>query len=302
MTEVKSNIPFYKDINDFLRSIPTDLETKNPNFFCLRLRENEGSVSNYKPPFRKDFYFIALVSNAGKTKITYDNTNVTNLNSFLVFQSPGLLYSFYRDRKAYGYLIYFKKECFSFFKPDFENEFSFFNILHTHFFKLNQSRFQEFAPHFEEVFSAYENTTDNQHRVAAVKLLALLYQLKEYTTAFRQWEEGFTTPQQILLQKFIQLVNNFYIEKRTIEDYAALLNVTPNHLSQSVKSAGGKNALSYISDRLLAEAKSLIQFTGFDMAEIAYQLNFSDPANFGKFFKKHTGETPLEYRKRSAKK
>ncbi len=302
MNGSKSNIPYYQNINDFLKSIPSDYETKNPNFFCLRLKENEGSISNYKPPFRKDFYFIALVSNAGKTKITYDNTNVTQLNSFLVFQSPGLLYSFYRDNSANGYLIYFKKECLSFFKPEFEKEFPFFNILHTNFFKLNEARFQQFAPHFEDVFTAYETTTDNQHKVASIKLLALLYQLKEFTHAFKQWEEGFTTPQQILLQKFVQLVNNFYIEKRTIEDYAALLNVTPNHLSQSVKSASNKNALSFINDRLLAEAKSLIQFTNFDIAEIAYQLNFSDPANFGKFFKKHTELTPLEFRKQNKSK
>lgn len=297
MTEYISNIPFYKEINDFLKSIPSNYETKNPNFFCLRLKENEGSMSNYKPPFRKDFYFIALVSNAGKTKITYDHTNVTRLNSFLVFQSPGLLYSFYRDHSANGYLIYFKKECLSFFKPDLEKEFPFFNILYTNFFKLNEAKFHEFAPHFEEVFSAYENINDHQNRIAAIKFLALLYQLKEYTNAFRQWEEGFTTAQQILLQKFIQLVNNFYIEKRTIEDYAAMLHVTPNYLSQSVKSASGKNALSYINNRLLSEAKSLIQFTDFDIAEIAYQLNFSDPANFGKFYKKHTGQTPIEFRK-----
>ena len=296
---MKSNIPYYKEINDFLKSIPSDYLTNNPDFFCLRLKANEGSISNYKPPFRKDFYFIALVSNAGKTKITYDNTNVTKLNSFLVFQSPGLLYSFFRDNTANGYLIYFKKGCLSFFKPDFEKEFPFFNILHTNFFKLNEARFQEFAPHFEEVFSAYESATDKQHKIATIKFLALLYQLKEFTNAFKQWEEGFTTPQQIVLQKFIQLVNNFYIEKRTIEEYASLLNITPNHLSQSVKTASGKNALTFLNDRLLTEAKSLIQFTKFDIAEIAYNLNFSDPANFGKFFKKHTGQTPLEYRKSS---
>lgn len=302
MTNEKPKIPHYQEINAFLQSIPSDYRTNDPNFYCLRLKENEGSINNYKPPFRKDFYFIALVSNAGKTKITYDNTNVTKLNSFLVFQSPGLLYSFYRDNSAHGYLIYFKKECLSFFKPVFDKEFPFFNILHTNFYKLNEAKFHEFAPHFEEVFLAYENTNDNQHKIAAIKLLALLYQLKEYTGAFRQWEEGFTTPQQVLLQKFIQLINNFYIEKRTIEDYAALLNVTPNHLSQSVKSASDKNALSFINDRLLSEAKSLIQFTDFDIAEIAYQLNFSDPANFGKFFKKHTDQTPLEFRKQSIKK
>jgi AraC family transcriptional activator of pobA len=143
-----------------------------------------------------------------KQKVTYDNTNVTELNSFLVLQAPGLLYSFYRDNSANGHLIYFKKECLSFFKPEFEKEFPFFDILHTNFFKLNQSKFREFAPYFEEVFSAYENTTENLHKVASIKLLALLYQLKDFTNAFKQWEEGFATQQQILLRKFIQLVNN----------------------------------------------------------------------------------------------
>jgi AraC family transcriptional activator of pobA len=297
----KAVIPYYKEINDFLESIPSPFKSTNPLFYCLRLKENEGAMNNYKPPFRKDFYFVALVTNAGKTKITYDNTNVTNLNSFLVFQSPGLLYSFFRDNSARGYLLYFKPECFSFFKPDFEKEFPFFDILHTNFFKLNPTKYNEFAPHFEEVFTAYENSPDNKHTVAAVKLLALLYQLKEFTTAFNQWEQGFSSPQQLLYQKFVQLINNYYTEKRTVEEYAELLSVTPNHLSQSVKASSGKNALSFINDRIMSEAKSLVQYTDFDMAEIAYRLEFSDPANFGKFFKKNSGYTPLEYRKQVSK-
>jgi AraC family transcriptional regulator, transcriptional activator of pobA len=293
-------IPFYKEINEFLASF-SSYKTPNPDLYCLRLAENMPGMERYKPPFKKDFYFIALINNAGKTKITYDNTSVTELNSFLVFQSPGLLYSFFRDTTASGYLIYFKKQAFSFFKPDFETAFPFFDLLHTNFFKLNQSRFNEFAPLFEEVFKAYESTTDKTHTPAALKLLALLYQLKEFAQAFNQWEEGFATPQQTLLKKFIQLVNNFYLEKRTIEEYAELLFITPNHLSQSVKAASGKNALAFINERIITEAKSLILYTEFDIAEIAWKLNFSDPANFGKFFKRHAGITPLEFRRANTK-
>ena len=293
----KFQIPYYKEINEFFESIPSGYRTADPNLFCLRMIENEGTPVNYKPPFRKGFYFIGLVSNAGTTEITYDNVNVTQIDSFLVFQAPGLIYSFHRDRSANGFLLYFKKDCLSFFRPEFESEFPFFNILHTNFYKLNRAKFRDFIPYFEEVFAAYENSADKEHRIASVKRLTLLYQLKDYTSSFSQWEEAFTSPQQILLQKFIQWVNNFYIEKRTVEEYARMLHVTPNHLSQSIKSVSGKNALSFISDRLLAEAKSLILFTAFSMTEIAYRLNFSDPANFGKFFRKHTALTPLEFRK-----
>jgi AraC family transcriptional regulator, transcriptional activator of pobA len=299
MQPQKFSIPQYKEINDFLAFIHSYYRTTNNDFFCLPLKANSNTDS-YKTAFKKDFYYVGLVTNAGNTKITYDTTSVTDLNSFLVFQSPGLLYSFNRDKAANGYLIYFKKELFSFFKPLFENEFPMFDMLHTNFFKLNQAKFAAFEPHFKEVFAAYENATD-KHNIAAIKLLALLYQLKEFTKTFHQVEESFKTPQHILLQKFIQLINNFYIEKRTIEEYADLLSVTANHLSQSVKLASGKNALSFINDRIMVEAKSMIQFSNLDIAEIAYQLDFSDTSNFGKFFKKHADVTPVEYRKQHSK-
>lgn len=301
MSEHREAIPFYKEINEFLASIPSEFRSKNPLFYCLRLKPHEGSISNYKPPFRKDFYFIGLVNNAGETKITYDQTNVTRLNSFLVFQSPGLIYSFYRDPSAGGYLVYFKKECFSFFKPDFESEFPYFNILHSNFYKLNEERFMEFAPRFEALFQSYERCSDHQHQAAAAQLLALLYELKTFTRAFRQWEDGFSSPQHQLTQKFVQLIHLHYTEKHGVEDYAVMLNVSANHLSQSIKSATGRNALSFISHRLMHEARSMIKYTGLDIAEIAYQLGFSDPAHFGKFFKKHSGLTPSEYRRQAVK-
>jgi AraC family transcriptional regulator, transcriptional activator of pobA len=298
MENQRRQIPSYTEINDFLQSITTDLRTVNPNFFCFELKPLEQHTVNYKPPFRKGFYFIGLVTNAGKTEITYDNTNVSELNSFLVFQAPNLIYSFLRDNSARGYLIYFKPECFSFFKPEFEKEFPFFNILHTNFFKLNQNKFKDFEMPFKEVVATYESAKDKINMVASIKLLALLYQLKEFASAFNQWEQGFLGAQQILVQKFIQLVNNFYIDKRTVEEYASLLFVTPNHLSHTIKTVTNKNALSFINERLITEAKSLIKHTELDIAEITYQLNFSDPANFGKFFKKSVGLTPLEFRKK----
>ncbi|GAB4091118.1 helix-turn-helix domain-containing protein [Flaviaesturariibacter terrae] len=297
MTNKPFSISSYQGINEFLQSFSSGYQTSDPNLYCLRLREHMPGMDRYKPPFKKDFYFVALVRNAGNTKITYDNTSVTELNAFLVFQSPGLLYSFFRDDTASGYLLYFRKECFSFFKPDFETEFPFFDLMHTNFFRLNGARFQEFAPMFEEVFTAYEGGTDKTHRVASLKLLALLYQLRDFATAFRQWEQGFTSPQQALVKQYVQLVNNYYLEKRSIDEYAALLHITPNHLSQTVKVATGKNALAFINERIMTEAKSLILYSDYDIAQVAWQLNFSDPANFGKFFKRHSGTTPLEFRR-----
>jgi AraC family transcriptional regulator, transcriptional activator of pobA len=292
-------IPYYKEINEFLASINSGFSSQNPDFFCLPLEAN-SSTDTYKTAFKRDFYYVGLVTNAGNTKITYDATSVTDLNSFLVFQSPGLLYSFMRDPKANGYLIYFKKDLFSFFKPVFENEFPMFDVLHTNFFKLNQTKFTTFEAYFKEVFSAYYNINDKQN-IASIYLLTLLYQLKEFTKTVNQVEESFKSPQHILFQKFTQLVNHYYIEKRTIDEYADLLSVSSNYLSKSIKLASRTNALSFINERIITEAKSMIQFSNLDIAEIAYQLHFSDSSNFGKFFKKHTSVSPLEYRKNCTK-
>jgi AraC family transcriptional regulator, transcriptional activator of pobA len=296
-TKPNFSIPYYKTINEFLATISATHITSNPNLYCLKINQHNAAIATYKPPYRKDFYFISFITNAGTTKISFDTQDATALNTFLVFQSPGLLYSYQRSPTAQGYVIYFKKECFSFFKPSFEKEFPFFDILHTNLYKLNNQQYQALQPQFADVFASYQTETDSQHTITAIKLLALLYQLKNYTQLHNQWEEGFTAPQQILCKKFIQLVNNFYIEKRTVEEYAQALHITANHLSQVVKEVTNKNALTFINDRLLEEAKSLVKYATLSIAEIAHQLEFTDPANFGKFFKKHTGQTPVAYRK-----
>ena len=149
-------------------------------------------------------------------------------------------------------------------------------------------------PHFEAVFTAYERSTRAQHIEARLKLLGLLYHLHDFDL---QRNIGPVNPQQTLLRRFIQLIDNHYIDKRTVQEYADMLSVSANYLSQCVKQVSGKNALTFITGRLANEARALIQYTDLEIAQIAYQLNFSDPANFGKFFKKQTGLSPSEFRR-----
>ncbi len=292
----QNQIPYYTEINDFLETIPWTGRTSDPNFYCLRLQASDKEATVYRPPFKRSFYFLALLSNSGKVEIHYDGKTVNDPDSYLVFHSPDLVYSFSHNNALEGYVIYFKPGCFSFFKPDFHKEFPLFDWLHTNLFKFDRSGFEKLAPHFEEVFTAYERSVKEQHIEARLKLLGLLYYLEDFALEAKK-EIRLATAQQILLRKFIQLVNNHYIDKRTVQEYADLLSVSANYLSQSVKLVSGRNALSYIMERLASEAKSLILYTHFEMAEIAYQLNFSDPANFGKFFKKQVGLSPSAFRK-----
>jgi len=288
-------IPFYDDINEFFTSTPFPDRTNDPSLFCFRVDKSTYVKKFYKPPFRRSFYFMALMSGVGESRIVYDNMKELRMNSSLVFQAPGLLSSFYHTEHAYGYLIYFKLPSFSFFKPDFEKQFPFFDVQQTNFFELPQEKYDEFSLAFEDIFDAYENADDKQHTVASLKILAVLYQLKGFTQLTQQ-RDRITKPESVLLKQFFQLVSDNYIERRTVNEYAEMLSITSKYLSEYIKTATGQNALFHIHQRIVAEAKSLILYTDLDIAEICYQLNFSDPANFNKFFKKNAGVTPLEYR------
>ena len=298
MSHPKSRIPYYNEINEFLASTPFPNRTADPDFYCLRVKLGDDVKEFYKPPFRRSFYFLALIGNAENSQIIYDNLNKVSLNSTVVFQAPGLISSFRKTHTSYGHLVYFKTGCFSFFKPDLEKEFPFFDLHQTNFLELSQQKFNSLTPLFEDVFQAYEKTPHSQHQIARVKLLALLYQLKDFF-GVQQKQDRSMDPQLALLKKFVQLVNNNYLEKRTVEEYAELLSVTAKHLSRVIKESSGKNALAHINERIVSEAKSLILYTDLDMTEVCYRLNFSDPANFSKFFKKQVGTAPLEFKKQN---
>ena len=295
MKTTKNTLPYYTEINDFLASIPWPGRTDDPAFYCLRLKKLEHDVQVYRPPFKRSFYFFALLINSGTIEVNYGDQTVHDIDSYLVMHSPNLTYSFSHNNGLEGYIIYFKQECFSFFKPDFRQQFPLFDPLHTNLFKFNHATFNQLAPHFEAVFTAYEQSPA-QRMEAKVKLLGLLYYLQNFALENKQDARPANT-QQTLLRKFMQLIENHYIDKRTVQEYADMLSVTANYLSQSVKQISGKNALSFIAGRLATEAQSLIRYTDSEIAEIAYQLNFSDPANFGKFFKKQVGLSPSEFRK-----
>lgn len=100
-----------------------------------------------------------------------------------------------------------------------------------------------------------------------------------------------------LVSKFIKLVDENFIKLNLPKDYAALLFVTPNYLNQISHRVLGKTAGEVIRDRKLLEAKRLLGNPGFNVSQIANNLNFTDPSHFSKFFKKHTGKSPEDFRR-----
>lgn len=89
--------------------------------------------------------------------------------------------------------------------------------------------------------------------------------------------------------------------ERTVQFYADALYVTTGHLSKTLKQVTGKTASQLIYDAVIMEARLLLNNPQLSVAQIAEELNFSDQSFFGKYFKKHIGLSPSEYRKENRK-
>lgn len=105
--------------------------------------------------------------------------------------------------------------------------------------------------------------------------------------------------------EFIRLLNRQFpvdlplqaITLKKPADYANLIAVHINHLNAAVQKATGKSTTTHINERLFTEAKSLLSYTDYTVAEIASGLGYEYQSYFNRFFKKHAGVTPSEYRK-----
>jgi AraC family transcriptional activator of pobA len=92
------------------------------------------------------------------------------------------------------------------------------------------------------------------------------------------------------------LVEEHFRKHRLLSFYAEKVAMTPDRLNDHVKRATGVTAGHLIRQRVLTEAKRQLVFTSQPIHEIAYDLAFSDPSHFARFFRKQTGTTPQDFR------
>lgn len=99
-----------------------------------------------------------------------------------------------------------------------------------------------------------------------------------------------------ICKNFTQLVIQNYMQTRSVAWYAEKLEITPTHLCTTVKQVTGNTCIEIISRMVIMDAKSQLKSTNLSVQEIADSLNFTNMSFFGKYFKRYTGMSPLNYR------
>ena len=164
--------------------------------------------------------------------------------------------------------------------------------------KLNreeQIRFNLFYTFFKEEF-------DNVDHIQGEMLLVLLKRLLIFSTRVARKnlpEPEMTASKLNLIRNFNILVEEHFRTKHKVSDYAEMLNKSPKSLSNYFLKYYNKSPYKVISDRICLEAERLLIFSDKNVSEVAYELEFLEASHFSKFFKKHTGNSPKEYKKQN---
>lgn len=100
-----------------------------------------------------------------------------------------------------------------------------------------------------------------------------------------------------LVDNFFSLLHVYYKREHNTTFYADRLCVSDKHLMRIIKKKTGQTFHYWLTDFVVREAKLLLLSTGKNVTEITEWLNFPNSSFFARFFRKHTGMSPSEFRK-----
>lgn len=106
-----------------------------------------------------------------------------------------------------------------------------------------------------------------------------------------------TDEKRLQLLKFINLVDEHYKEGLSVAGYANLLHISTRTLSDVTGMLLYKTPSQMIQERMIIEAQRLLLHSELNINQVGYRLGFEDASYFVKYFKKHTGIAPTDFRK-----
>ncbi|MFV5692050.1 helix-turn-helix domain-containing protein [Flavobacterium sp. LT1R49] len=273
-----------------------ELKLKGFNVFQI---ESDGNVTrNYS---RKDFYKICLTT--GKSIIHYADKSFNAEGTILFFGNPHIPYSWETISTSYvGYTCLFSEE---FLKSDRSE-----SLQNSSLFKIGGTPILEISePQREFLNTLFQKMIDEQQTDYAYKddLIRNYVNLIIHEALKMQPSENYinsNNAQSRIASVFLELLERQFpietnerpLELKTAQDYSNALSLHVNYLNRAVKGVTGKSTTTHISERIISEAKALLQHTDWNIAEIAYALGFEYPTYFNNFFKKNTGTNPKKFR------
>lgn len=269
-------------------------KSNSDHFFCLKVEEMMQLRYTVPPSKHNCFTLLFITSGTHIMKIGYEEYQ-TYPNELIVVPA-GQIFSIEHININYcGFICLFHPDILigKYGNREMFNEFDFLKISGTPKITIPEKDAAFILNLLNRLQTEYlENDIANLNIVQSY-LMALFCEMNKNAKKTLKIGSAAT----VLSNKFKELIYANIKTRHQVKFYASLLNVTPNHLNKSVKSSTGKSATKWIEETILLEAKYLLFQTTLSVSEIAMQVGHEDHSYFSRFFKKHEGLTPVQYRK-----
>lgn len=250
----------------------------------------------FKNIFSDSFYHIFLLEGSGKIVVDFTEYNFSGKTIF--FTSPFQNIQIFSEMNIEIEILNFHGDfyCIEFHKKEVAcNGLLFNNIYLFPHFELNPAIFEEICHYFLKIKNESYKEGFNAAILRAYLQLILAICSKEKNKILL--DQNLIKNNFKEIKSFQALVEKHFLSEKSLSFYADLLHIAPNTLSKKIKASFNKTPSKIIQDRVILEAKRKIHLTRKSIKEIALELNFSDEFYFSKYFKKHTGISPSQFRK-----
>ena len=273
--------------------------------FSTRLRGSVALTDSYHASLalQKDrslFKFIWVRS--GSIRLEVDHMPMTLMEDEIISLTPLHHVEFLSIEGEYLTLL-FNSNFYCIFSHDNEvscNGFLFNGTSHVMQLKLTDAQIAALCDITRTLRLEYEikdNLQEEMLRILLKRFIILCTRFaRERFSVNSDREKAFD-----IMRQYYVLVDSHFKTKKQVQEYADLLHRSPKTLSNLFTSYGLPSPLRIIHERVEAEAKRLLLYSQKSAKEIAEILGFEDQAAFSRFFKKMTGESISEYRKREVK-
>ena len=101
-----------------------------------------------------------------------------------------------------------------------------------------------------------------------------------------------------IVSSIIEFIVQNYQKPITLHDAADYMHINYSYLSNYISTNSNMHFSEHLNEIRILHAKKLLTTSGISISEISDSIGYTDQSYFGKVFKKSTGFTPLEYRKK----
>ncbi|BDS11115.1 helix-turn-helix domain-containing protein [Aureispira anguillae] len=265
------------------------MEFKHYEIVRIKTSKEERNLDPHRHTYYELFLFFA---GSGTHLIDFKEFNIQPPSIQLV--APHQLHQVKHSKDSQGYVIKIQPLLIAS-NPLLSNFFNF--IQYNQHFEVGVTINQEEAALLTNSYlflESYKNTNSNDSLFAALSVLNLYISiLKKHQRIDSQSENN---PNNEHFNTFLTLAEKNYLIEKSADYYTQTMNISLNKLNAIVRERTGMSVKKFLINRVLLEAKRLIVHSEMSVKEIAYQLDFLEPAHFSNFFKKHLGGTPSKFR------